>query len=262
MENYKTNSIIRLFGLTSYVKKRVYRQKKEKLKIDLITLAKEGGNIDEDLYFYLRPLKLADTIQFRSTFDKDPNVLISFEEALSRALDKPGRRYAFCVGDGEERWGLAQVVFEDKFWIERVVPLFKNVSAIISMPGATDGCLNESYLIRTTVELCQRTIFVIPPLVCYKPQRWKQKLDIRDYYNQVINRHAQEVGLHFPDAQMDAGVFLVMDPHTGQPIKQLEWQHDRFERPHRLYGRTFSQTVETRPVLTGPRIAAAVAMVA
>jgi len=23
---------------------------------------------------------------------------------------------------------------------------------------------------------------------------------------------------------MDVGVFLVMDPHTGKPVKQLEWQ--------------------------------------
>ena len=261
MEDYNTNSILSFFGLASYIKKRVYRHKNEQLKLDLVALAKDGGNIDKDLFLYLRPLKLAGTIQFRNTFDDDPS-LISFEEGLSRALDKPGRRYAFCVGDGEERWGVAQVAFENKFWIERVVPLFKNASAIISMPGATDGCLNESYLIHKTIELCQRTIFVIPPLSCYKPQRWKEKLDIRDYYNQVIRRHAEEVSLHFPDAQMDAGVFLVMDPHTGQPIKQLEWQQDRVVRSHKIYGLTLSQNVETTPVLTAGRIAAAIAMVA
>ncbi len=262
MEDYKTNSILSFFGLASYIKKRVYRHKNEQLKLDLVALAKDGGNIDKDLFLYLRPLKLAGTIQFRNMFDEDPNVLISFEEGLSRALDKPDRRYAFCVGDGEERWGVAKVVFENNFWIERVVPLFKNASAIISMPGATDGCLNESYLIRKTIELCQRTIFVIPPLNCYKPQRWKEKLDIRDYYNQVIRRHAEEVGLHFPDAQMDAGVFLVMDPHTGQPIKQLEWQQDRVVTSHKILGWTLSQSVETTPVLSAGRIAAAIAMVA
>ena len=111
MENYKTNSIISLVGLTSYIKQRVYLQKNEQLKLDLVALAKDGGNIDKDLFLYLRPLKLAGTIQFRNMFDKDSSVLISFEEGLSRALDKPGRRYAFCVGDGEERWVVAQVVF-------------------------------------------------------------------------------------------------------------------------------------------------------
>jgi hypothetical protein len=261
MDNYKTNSILSFFGLASYIKKRVYRDKNEQLKLDLVALAKGGGNIDKDLFLYLRPLKLAGTIQF---LDKDSILgnYISFEEGLSRALDKPDRRYAFCVGDGEERWGVAQVVFENKFWIERVVPLFKNASAIISMPGATDGCLNESYLIHKTIELCQRTIFVIPPLNCYKPQRWKEKLDIRDYYNQVIRRHAEEVGLHFPDAQMDAGVFLVMDPHTGRPINQVEWQQYRDVTDHKYYGRTQSQSVETTPILTAGRIAAAIAMVA
>jgi len=261
MDNYKTNSIISLLGLTSYIKQRVYQQNNEQLKLDLVALAKDGGNIDKDLFLYLRPLKLAGTIQFKNMFDKNSNVLISFEEGLSRALDKPGRRYAFCVGDGEERWGVAQVVFENKFWIERVVPLFKNASAIISMPGATDGCLNESYLIRKTIELCERTIFVIPPLNCYKPQRRKEKLDIRNYYNLVIRRHAQEVDLHFPDAQMDAGVFLVMDPHTGQPIKQLGWQEDRVERSDKYYWQTLL-SVETTPVLTAARIATAIAMVA
>jgi hypothetical protein len=264
MDDYKTNSILSFFGLGSYIKELVYRHKNEQLKLDLVALAKDGGNIDKDLFLYLRPLKLAGTIQFQNMFDKYSffKNYISFEESLSRTLDKPDRRYAFCVGDGEERWGVAQVVFGNKFWIERVVPLFKNASAIISMPGATDGCLNESNLIRKTIELCQRTIFVIPPLNCYKPQRWKGKLDIRDYYNQVIRRHADEVGLHFPDAQMDAGVFLVMDPHTGQPIKQLEWQQDRVVTSHKIYGRTLSQNIETTPVLTAGRIAAAIAMVA
>jgi hypothetical protein len=262
MESYKTNSITRFFGLASFIKERVYRQKNEQLKLDLVALAKEGGNIGKDLFFYLRPLGLSGTIQFKNLFDNNPNGLISFEEALSRALDKPGRRYAFCVGDGDERWGVAQVVFENKFWIERIVPLFKNASAIISMPGATDGCLNESYLIRTTIELCKRTIFVIPPLICYRPEKLKKEFDIGAYYNQVVRRHAQEVGLYFPDARMDAGVFLVMDPQTGRPVKQLEWQQLRVEKSNVYYGTVLSQRVETTPVLTAARIAAAVAMVA
>jgi hypothetical protein len=64
-----------------------------------------------------------------------------FEEALSRGLDKPGRRSASCAGDRNESWDLAQVNFENESWIERVVPLFKNTSGIISMPAATGGCL-------------------------------------------------------------------------------------------------------------------------
>ena len=238
-------------------KRRVYRRKNELLKLHLTALAKDGGTIDKDLFLYLRPLKLAETIRFRSLFEKRLP-LISFEEALSRAVDKLPQRYAFCVGDGDERWGVAQVSFENELWTKRIVPLFKNVSAIISMPGETNGCLNESHLIRSTNELCNRTIFVIPPLNCYNPRIWKTKLDIKDYYNQVIKRHKQEVGLHFPDAQMDVGVFLVMDPHTGKPVKQLEWQQLSVKN---FDGNKF-QGIETTPVLTAERIKAAIAMVA
>ena len=266
MESYETNPIIRYSGLAGivnpFIKRRVYRHKNEQLKLDLVALAKEGGSIDQDLFPYLRPLKLAGAIQFKNMFDESID-LINFEEALSCALDKPGRRYACCVGDGDERWGLAQVVFENELWMKDVVPLFKNASAIISMPGATDGCLNESYLIRNTVELCKRTIFVIPPLSCYRPPRWKEKLDIRDYYNQVVRRHAQEVGLYFPDAQMNAGVFLVMDPHTGQAVNRLEWQEYKFIKKHLSFnGVVKSQSVETAPVLDATRIKAAIAMIA
>ena len=121
----------------------------------------------------------------------------------------------------------------------------------------------KSYLIRNTIELCERTIFVIPPLSCYRPRVWKNNLDIRDYYAQVIKRHAREVGLHFPDARIDAGLFLVMDPKTGQPIKRLEWQQHRFVRVHKSRsGIVKSQSVETTPVLDATRIKAAIAMVA
>ena len=147
MDIYRTNPILKFFGLAGiidpFAKRRIYRHKNEQLKLDLADLARDGATIDKDLFFYLRPLKLAETILFKNMFDKDPYALISFEEALSRSVDKPPRRYAFCVGDGEERWGVAQVNFKNEFWIKRSVPLFKNVSAIISMPGATDGCLNE-----------------------------------------------------------------------------------------------------------------------
>ncbi len=57
MKSYKTNSIIRSLGLASYIKERVYRQKNEQLKLDLVDLAREGGNIDKDLFLYLRPLE-------------------------------------------------------------------------------------------------------------------------------------------------------------------------------------------------------------
>jgi len=100
MDNYKTNSIISLLGLTSYIKQRVYQQKNEQLKLDLVALAKDGGNIDKDLFLYLRPLKLAGTIQFKNMFDKDSNVLISFEEGLSRALVQPSG--SFDSASGEE----------------------------------------------------------------------------------------------------------------------------------------------------------------
>jgi hypothetical protein len=266
MKSYETNPIIRysvlLAGLYGpYREKWHYQYKNEQLKRDLVAIA-NGGNVHKDLCFYLRPLKLAGTIRFQNMFNKSIG-LINFEEALSRTLDKPGRRYAFCVGDGDERWGLAKLVLENELWKKDVVPLFKNVSAIISMPGATDGCLNESYLIRNTIELCKRTIFVIPPLNCYNPPRWKEKLDIRDYYNQVIRRHAQEVGLHFPDAQMNAGVFLLMDPHTGQPANRLEWQEYNFINTNLdYYGGVKSQTVHTSQTLDATRIKEAVAMIA
>jgi hypothetical protein len=100
MDNYKTNSIISLLGLTSYIKQRVYQQKNEQLKLDLVALAKDGGNIDKDLFLYLRPLKLAGPIQFKNMFDKDSNVLISFEEGLSRALVQPSG--SFDSASGEE----------------------------------------------------------------------------------------------------------------------------------------------------------------
>jgi len=57
---------------------------------------------------------------------------------------------------------------------------------------------------------------------------------------------------------MDVGVFLVMDPHTGKPVKQLEWQQLSVKN---FDGNKF-QGIETTPVLTAERIKAAIAMVA
>jgi hypothetical protein len=247
--------------INPYLKRKIYIQKSEQLKLDVTKLFEKGVAIEENLYLYLRPLALAETIQFKNAFDDHPSESISFEEALSRALDKPNRRYVFCVGDGNENWGVAKIVFENEMWMNRIVPLFKNVSAIISMPGVSDGCLNESRLIRKTPELCERTVFVIPPLSCYTPKKSLAKIDIRKYYQEVITRHASEVGLYFPDPTEDTGMFVVMDFHTGHPRKQLAWQHFIHRHEHKSLFRIEKTEVIT-PVLTADRIAAAVSLVA
>ena len=229
-------------------------RRNNEFQLDLITLAKGSGAPGKDLYFYLRPLELAGTFRFKYVLGSqyDFEQYISFEEALSYALDKPGARYAFCVGDGQEQLGLARIHFEDAQWMQQVVPLFKSALAIISMPGRTPGCLNESYLIYNTPELIQKTVFVIPPLDCYNPTSLKSKLDIERYYDDVIVEHARRIGLHFPKAQNSMGLFVVMDPATGRVRQQVEWQLLRTKRG-------LLRWVE--PVLSRERITAAIGMV-
>jgi len=92
--------------LDSRRKHSIYRRKSFSLKSDLEQLNRRIA-LRKDFYLFLRPFELADSIGFSNQFDGKPKSLISFEEALSRSIDAGGKRTVFCVGDGKERWGVA-----------------------------------------------------------------------------------------------------------------------------------------------------------
>jgi hypothetical protein len=177
-----------------------------------------------DLYLFLRSLKIADTIRFDDENGENPR---SFEVVLSKAIDSPGKRLVACVGSGGERRGAAQIHF-DANWKQKIVPLFKSAVVIISMPSVTPACLEESELIRGTPELLAKTLFVLPPLECYqrpdKPKRWALDEDFEEFQKRMVRVHRDEIGLHFPEPERNAGLFLVMDFKTGSVIDQRPWK--------------------------------------
>ena len=244
------------------LKRLIFSRKVADLKLDLLELADPSMLPDKDLYFFLRPFELADAIRFPNIFDESGGGDISFEEALSRTLDKPGERLAFCVGDGRESWGVARVVFDNERWMRDIVPLFRRAAVIVSLPGRTSGCLNESYLIRTTPELCRKTVFVLPPLSCYRPPAGKERVDIAAFFRDVVARHREVAGLHLPTARADEGLFVTIDPVSGHVREQMSWQELRVHRRHRAAsGALSSSAVDVSPVLGPQRIAAAIGMI-
>jgi len=236
-------------------KKNIYHDKNNDLKNDLARL-NEFHDSKKDFYLYLRPLDLAGTIQF-SNHDEKPDSLISFEEALSRALDSSGERTVFCVGDGKENWGVANITFSDNLWKKEIVKYFRSSVAIISMPGRSDGCLNESTLIRNVPELVEKTVFVIPPLSCYTEVEGKQHVDIASYFSDVRARHKQ-VGIELPEAEVESGLFFTINKMSGRLERQLVWQQTKFTNVHQsAWGSVVSKSTKTWPTLTENRIISA-----
>jgi hypothetical protein len=236
-------------------KKNIYHYKNNDLKNDLARL-NEFHDSKKDFYLYLRPLDLAGTIQFSNQFDQKPDSLISFEEALSRALESSGERTVFCVGDGKENWGVANITFSDKLWKKEIVKYFRSSVAIISMPGRSDGCLNESTLIRNVPELVEKTVFVIPPLSCYTEVEGKQRIDIASYFSDVRARH-KLVGIELPEAEVESGLFFTINK-TGRLERQLGWTQWEFTHVHQsTWGSVVSKSTRTTPTLTENRIISA-----
>jgi hypothetical protein len=190
------------------------------IRDDYETLTKHGLAKSKDIYLFLRPLRLADTIRFP---DEDMGRLITFEELLSDAIDSDGRIVG-CVGNGGERWGAARISF-DAEWRTGIIPLFKSAVVIISMPGVTHACLEESYLIRSKEELLAKTLFVLPPSECYKPPLWRGHWslgeDFGKFRRRMVQVHRDMIGLHFPN---DDGLFVIMDFETGKVSKSRPWK--------------------------------------
>ena len=243
--------------LDSRRKHSIYRRKSFSLKSDLEQLNRRIA-LRKDFYLFLRPFELADSIGFSNQFDGKPKSLISFEEALSRSIDAGGKRTVFCVGDGKERWGVANITFDDNLWMHEIVKFFKASVAIISMPGRSDGCINESTLIRNVPELLRKTVFVIPPLSCYTKDTRKSAVDMKSYFTDVRSKH-KTIGLEIPEARSDSGLFFTLSGATGRVERQLEWQRVVFKEVHKsFWGSTRQESITSVvPTLTANRIRAA-----
>jgi hypothetical protein len=190
---------------------------------DYEALTKERLAEDKDYYLFLRPLRLADTIRFH---DDDAERLMTFEEVLSKAIDSD-KRVVACVGNGGERWGAARIHF-DADWRTGIIPLFKKAVVIISMPGVTPACLEESYLIRNKKELLAKTLFVLPPSSCYLPpagaKLWALGENFAMFQRRMVQVHRDVIGLHFPDDPENLGLFMIMDFETGKVSKSRPWK--------------------------------------
>jgi hypothetical protein len=238
-------------------KKHIYSLKNYEFATDIETIRRKM-ELDKDFYLFLRPLDIAGTIQFSNQFDENPRVLISFEEALSRSLDSSGQRTVFCVGDGKEHWGVANIIFNDEEWKKEIIKLFKACVAIISIPGLTSGCLNESTLIRNVPNLLKKTVFVIPPISCYREVNNKKKIDVAEYFEEVRSKHA-DIGISIPKSQIDTGVFFTVDSTSGNLYRQLGWQNLEFKQVHKSSGGSIrSEKLEVTPTLTADRIRSAI----
>ena len=227
------------------------------IRDDYEALSKKGLGKGKDLYLFLRSLRVAGTIQFFDYCDKIE--IRSFEEVLSEAIYSPGQRVLGCVGNGGERWGVARIHF-DADWQKGMVPLFKSAVAIISMPGPTPACLEESFLIRNEKELLAKTLFVLPPLCCHRPpsgKHGKRMEDFREFQREMVQAHREVIGLHFPEPTDDDGYFVTMDFETGEVAERRPWKTVRL---HRTYASGLKEE-EHFPSLDAHDVRAAVNMV-
>jgi hypothetical protein len=181
-----------------------------------------------DIYLFLRSLKVAGKIQFPN---EDMTHRRSFEQVLTSAIGSEHRIVA-CVGNGGERWGAAQIHF-DKDWQSKIIPLLKSAVVIISMPSVTPSCLEESDLIRNTKELLTKTLFVLPPLCCYyQPRdtlgedfgRMVAFQEFGRFQRRMVAFHRDVIGLHFPAPAFDEGCFVMMDFESGNVAKHRPWK--------------------------------------
>ena len=79
-----------------------YTESGRTVRDDYEELTKKGLAKGRDIYLFLRPLKLGDTIRFP---DLEMKHLMTFEEVLKEAIDSDGRVVA-CVGNGGESVGV------------------------------------------------------------------------------------------------------------------------------------------------------------
>jgi hypothetical protein len=205
----------------------------------------------------LRPLELAEAFCIANEFSDDVSDRIPLEVALSRALDETEKRNFICFGAGQERWGIAQVSFDNSQWVKEIAPFFARAVAILSLPGRTPGCIKESKLIREFPGLCNRTVFVIPPMACFLPRSGEKTLDAQAYFRDVKREH-EKLGIFLPDAEENVGVFVTLDPSTGRVRKRLEWQTVQVRTTLSMTGEVLSE--EIAPSLTKDRIIAAVCL--
>ncbi len=226
---------IPILGLTSkYIAQVRNRRRFDAANISLATdlrcFISSHSSKSSDLYLFLRPLLLGGSIRVRSSRSF---ARVSLEEFIHDALYRNKGRRVICVGSGEEVIGVPRVVFDNDTWMDEIVPIFKCATGIVSMPGCTSACLNESALIRNSPELLGRTIFVLPPFQAYNPlpQKARLPMQIDDYFARVIDEHAK-LGLYFPAPTYDDGWLVVMDYGTGRPKRITPWKRLYIETRH------------------------------
>jgi hypothetical protein len=246
---------------SSIVKQHQHGKKSEAFEADYEKLA-TGEDLNKDLYLFLRPLALGGAIRFPNVDEGHSGEMTTFEDVLSRAVDADGARSSVCVGEGGERWGAARIDFEED-WATKIIPIFQHSLAIISIPGYTINCLKESYVIRRRQELLRKTVFVIPPLCCYRPSLLsggKIDVSIEEFSERVTQAHHERVGLFLPPAQPDRGQFVTMDFETGREKERLGWQvHETTTMRYSRYGSS-SSSHASEPYLSVPRMRAAIRM--
>jgi len=240
-----------------YGKQTLFLKKNAQLQDDYARLTQFGHANGKDVYLFLRPLGLAGSIRFRS--EKVTKNLTSFEEILADALDDNDKRFVACIGAGGERWGPGQIHFAED-WEKNIIPFFKSAIVIISMPGYTPGCIQESLLIRQTPRLLQKTVFVIPPLSCfYSPSGGNSAdADLAKSYGKAITLHRDQIGLNFPDPEPDTGYFLNMDYKTGKIRNLRKWKQVEVRTRSRATGGIVR--IEKFPSLDTDHILAAIHM--
>lgn len=234
------------------------------IRDDFAAMVKNGIPPRKDLYMFLRSLRVAGSIRF---YNETGDTLRSFDETLADAIDTSETRMTGCVGNGGERWTAAQIHF-DTDWKRGIVPLFKTSVCIISMPGCTPSCLEESRLIRSRPELLEKTVFVLPPLCCYRPPLDPKTLlgpktfglegTYEAFQTRMIQIHHDDIGLHFPPPEYDRGYFVTMDQKTGNVLNARPWKMVNLTT---TYASGRSPTRTSFPSLDENDIRAAVGMV-
>lgn len=250
---------------SSLVKQYEQKKRNDTFAGEYDQIADYEADFSKDIYLFLRPLLLGGTIRFADVANDRPGELITFEDLFTTSVRLDGVRAPVCVGQGGEKWGPDRIHFDSE-WTRKIIPLFKRAVAIVSMPGYTEGCLKESYLIRNKPELLAKTVFVMPPLACYRPpvlQDFRGKAlseSIEEFAQRVVHEHRERIGLHFPEPQRETGLFMTFDHATGHVRESMSWQ--RLERRHRHTSSLGSVSHESwsEPYLSQERMTAAIRM--
>lgn len=194
------------------------------IRDDLAAMVQNGVPPRKDFYLFLRSLRIAGSICY---YNETRDRLLGFDEMLADAIDTDATRMVGCVGNGGEYWTAAQIHF-DTDWKRGIVPFFKSSVCIISMPGCTPACLEESALIRSRPELLEKTVFVLPPLSCYRPPLGSKRSALNETFGSFQKRmtqiHRDKIGLHFPPPEEDRGYFVTMDHKSGHVLQARPWK--------------------------------------